>query len=58
MMPLGPARPHLPSIEELDVDDLEEVGENEQVYSMEVTLSLPLFRQDSNPGYLPPFRRQ
>ena len=46
MLPLGPARPDLPSSEELDVNDLEEVGEDEQVYSMEVTLSLPLFRQD------------
>jgi hypothetical protein len=48
MMPLGPARPSLPSSEELDVDDLEEVGDDDQVYSMEVTLTLPLFRADNN----------
>ena len=48
MMPLGPARPSLPSSEELDVDDLEEVGDDDQVYSMEVTLTLPLFRADQN----------
>lgn len=46
MMPLGPARPHLPSAEELDAEDLEEVNEDDQIYSMEVTLSLPLFRSD------------
>jgi len=55
MVPLGPARPHLPSAEEIDVDDLEEVGEDEQVYSMEVTLSLPLFRPDPHAG--PAWRR-
>ncbi len=48
MMPLGPARPNLASSEELDVDDLEEVGDDDQVYSMEVTLTLPLFRADNN----------
>lgn len=46
MMPLGPVRPALPSAEELDADDLEEVNEDDQIYSMEVTLSLPLFRAD------------
>ena len=48
MLPLGPARPSLPSAEELSVDDLEEVGDDDQVYSMEVTLTLPLYRGDQN----------
>ncbi|MBK8256163.1 MAG: hypothetical protein IPK82_26275 [Polyangiaceae bacterium] len=49
LLPLGPARPDLPSAEELDVDDLEEVAGDEQIYSTEVTVSLPLFRP---PPYL------
>ena len=50
LLPLGPVRPEYPSSEELDEADLEEVGEDDQVYSMEVTLSLPLFRTDTKPG--------
>jgi hypothetical protein len=55
LLPLVPARPDLPSSEELDDADLEEVGEDDQVYSMEVTLSLPLFRSDPRAGQA--FRR-
>lgn len=51
LLPLGPARPDLPSSEELDDADLQEVDENDQVYSMEVTVSLPLFRSDPRSGH-------
>lgn len=55
LLPLAPIRPEFPSAEELDETDLEEVGEDDQVYSMEVTLSLPLFRTDARGGH--PFRK-
>lgn len=55
LLPLSPVRQAIPSAEELDEDDLEEVGEDDQVYSTEVTVSLPLFRTDSRHGQ--PWRR-
>ncbi len=55
LLPLGPARPDFPSSEELDDADLEEVGDDEQVYSTEVTVSLPLFRPEPRQG--PSWRR-
>jgi hypothetical protein len=51
LLPLGPARPHLPSAEELDVNDLEEVMEDDQIYSMEVTLTMPLFKGDPSAAH-------
>jgi hypothetical protein len=52
LLPIAPSRPGMASSEELDDADLEEVGEDEQVYSTEVTLSLPLFRSDPRSGHV------
>ena len=48
MLPLAPARAPLHSAEELDAADLEEVGDEDQIYSMEVTLTMPLWPGAAN----------